>query len=296
LEVKLEETASKGLIKPSPYAAATTVDLKKQTEPFTLSGTVTKLQSLVPANDVPFLVNRYVLGIGQQDGELVIHFSNNLKSTANVTVLFSSPWPVRFYFHTLKGLLSSPNLGVSELSRDYFKILSLLPSEDRGRPAQLELSFSLHSQHALTLTLQFDRVFLHFAEHPPDPHRGYDIGSTIVEVAHSDKTVSSSYASPILIVTSGHSIMLPTPDFSMMYNVITLTCTVVAMFYGQALNLMARRLSEVYTKSGEFISNRPLARLLRRFLSRGNQADDEPLKKTKKRRGEEDENEIRSLL
>ena len=29
--------------------------------------------------------------------------------------------------------------------------------------------------------------------------------------------------------------MLPTPDFSMMYNVITLTCTVVAMFYGQVL-------------------------------------------------------------
>jgi len=60
--------------------------------------------------------------------------------------------------------------------------------------------------------------------------------------------------------------MLPTPDFSMMYNVITLTCTVVALFYGQVLNVMLRRLGETY-RDGEFVSNRPLARLLRRITS-----------------------------
>jgi phosphatidylinositol glycan class T len=31
---------------------------------------------------------------------------------------------------------------------------------------------------------------------------------------------------------------LPTPDFSMPYNVITLTCTVVALFFGSAFNAM----------------------------------------------------------
>ena len=33
-------------------------------------------------------------------------------------------------------------------------------------------------------------------------------------------------------------IRLPTPDFSMPYNVITLTCTVLALFFGSAFNLM----------------------------------------------------------
>lgn len=80
----------------------------------------------------------------------------------------------------------------------------------------------------------------------------------------------------------------------MMYNVITLTCTVVAMFYGQVLNLMTRRLSEVYTKSGEFISNRPIARLLRKFLNRGTKASDETV--AKEEADEEPPAEITSLL
>ncbi|CAG8586223.1 8487_t:CDS:1, partial [Racocetra persica] len=35
-------------------------------------------------------------------------------------------------------------------------------------------------------------------------------------------------------------VSLPTPDFSMPYNVITLTCTVIALFFGSMFNLMTR--------------------------------------------------------
>jgi phosphatidylinositol glycan class T len=41
------------------------------------------------------------------------------------------------------------------------------------------------------------------------------------------------YSDPILI-------RLPTPDFSMPYNVITLTCTTLSLFFGGILNLMMR--------------------------------------------------------
>ncbi len=34
------------------------------------------------------------------------------------------------------------------------------------------------------------------------------------------------------------SVPFPTPDFSMPYNVITLTCTVMALFFGPAFNLL----------------------------------------------------------
>ena len=40
-------------------------------------------------------------------------------------------------------------------------------------------------------------------------------------------------------------ITLPTPDFSMPYNVICLTCTVVAIGFGSIYNLSTKRLQEV---------------------------------------------------
>lgn len=45
---------------------------------------------------------------------------------------------------------------------------------------------------------------------------------------------------PIRIYTETLLVSLPTPDFSMPYNVITLTCTVIALFFGSMFNLMTR--------------------------------------------------------
>ncbi len=48
------------------------------------------------------------------------------------------------------------------------------------------------------------------------------------------------YRFPIRIYTETLLVSLPTPDFSMPYNVITLTCTVIALFFGSMFNLMTR--------------------------------------------------------
>lgn len=37
---------------------------------------------------------------------------------------------------------------------------------------------------------------------------------------------------------------LTTPDFSMPYNVITFTCTVLALYFGSLLNVLRRRVAE----------------------------------------------------
>lgn len=42
------------------------------------------------------------------------------------------------------------------------------------------------------------------------------------------------------IYTNTLLVSLPTPDFSMPYNVITLTCTVIALFFGSIFNLLIR--------------------------------------------------------
>ena len=50
--------------------------------------------------------------------------------------------------------------------------------------------------------------------------------------------------SPILSYTEVLLIPLTTPDFSMPYNVITITCTVFALYFGSLLNVLRRRVDE----------------------------------------------------
>ena len=53
-----------------------------------------------------------------------------------------------------------------------------------------------------------------------------------------DNQTHQMYTDPILI-------SLPTPDFSMPYNVITLTCTLLALFFGSMFNLLMRQMEPV---------------------------------------------------
>lgn len=50
--------------------------------------------------------------------------------------------------------------------------------------------------------------------------------------------------SPSLSYTEVLLVPLTTPDFSMPYNVITITCTVFALYFGSLLNVLRRRVGE----------------------------------------------------
>ncbi|KAL5062886.1 hypothetical protein RYX36_024623 [Vicia faba] len=50
--------------------------------------------------------------------------------------------------------------------------------------------------------------------------------------------------SPVLLYTEVLLVPLTTPDFSMPYNVITITCTVFALYFGSLLNVLQRRVAE----------------------------------------------------
>lgn len=49
---------------------------------------------------------------------------------------------------------------------------------------------------------------------------------------------------PVIVYAESVLLVVPTPDFSMPYNVITLTCTVLALFYGSVFNILTRKLRE----------------------------------------------------
>lgn len=48
----------------------------------------------------------------------------------------------------------------------------------------------------------------------------------------------------VLAYTEVLLVPLTTPDFSMPYNVITITCTVFALYFGSLLNALRRRVGE----------------------------------------------------
>lgn len=50
--------------------------------------------------------------------------------------------------------------------------------------------------------------------------------------------------SPVLSYTEILLVPLTTPDFSMPYNVITITCTVFALYFGSLLNVLRKRVGE----------------------------------------------------
>lgn len=64
------------------------------------------------------------------------------------------------------------------------------------------------------------------------------------------------YTEPLLV-------NLPTPDFSMPYNVICLTCTVVAVGYGSFYNLLTRTFQVEDSKQGGLAKK--IANLIRRL-------------------------------
>lgn len=61
--------------------------------------------------------------------------------------------------------------------------------------------------------------------------------------------------SPVLCYTEVLLVPLTTPDFSMPYNVITITCTVFALYFGTLLNVLRRRAGEeerLLKRKGDF--------------------------------------------
>lgn len=54
-------------------------------------------------------------------------------------------------------------------------IMHFTPAKDRSRPYSLELLITLPANSVTELSIQFNKVFLKWTEHPPDAHHGFYI-------------------------------------------------------------------------------------------------------------------------
>lgn len=217
----------------------------------------------------PLQARRFLMGSGNERGAIAISLksvgrSEYAKSSVNeegrcllrVDVFQVVPWYVKVYYHTLKVFLDERLHSLA----DVVERTNVSPSEDKVSPGLMEIALRLPCDvHSVILTLEFDKGFLHIDEYPPDANQGFDIPSALIRFPgiktkmdlFEDKSACKSpilsklqEESPVLWYTEVLLVPLTTPDFSMPYNVITITCTVFALYFGSLLNALRRRVDE----------------------------------------------------
>ncbi|EXX71787.1 Gpi16p [Rhizophagus irregularis DAOM 197198w] len=198
--------------------------------------------------------HRFFTGYGQERGGIKVNiFNKSTNMTVPIIYYDVIPWFLKLYLHTLKVQINGEEVRDSPVSP--IKDLYYQPAVDRSRPNVIEAELLLPPNSITTLSINFDKVFLKYTEHPPDANRGFDIGSAVISSIgegfnhlHDFMTRNCSEDIPkatchhffIRVYTETLLVSLPTPDFSMPYNVITLTCTVIALFFGSTFNLLTR--------------------------------------------------------
>lgn len=109
---------------------------------------------------------------------------------------------------------------------------------------ELTLNTNLTANSVLRYGFDYDPVFLPIESFPADPNRGFEMPPVRVLVeplcTSSDRHAESSFA----LFSESLLFLSPLPDASMPFNVLSLSCTLVAFVIGSMLNLLVRRASE----------------------------------------------------
>ncbi|XP_063903359.1 GPI transamidase component PIG-T [Zophobas morio] len=205
--------------------------------------------------------NQYITGYGQERGGIVTTIYNNHWSPLDVVFLQNIPWYVPIYLHTLK--IDAGGVRIEPTRIHY------IPGRQRERPYHLEVLVKLPARSITSLSIDFDYVFLKWQEYPPDANHGFYIGSAVVStilplarnytgLPQDSSTISDSFNASrsgylVQMRTESTVITLPTPDFSMPYNVICLACTVVALAFGPLHNITTKRLILIVKDNEHFI-------------------------------------------
>jgi len=110
--------------------------------------------------------------------------------------------------------------------------MTYTPSQPHDKPALLQAVIELPADNAVYLSLRVRKAFLRYQEHRPDAQRGWDLPPAVFVPV--DRPHDRIYTSALLVD-------LATPDFSMPYNVIIMSSTLIALIFGSLFNSLIRR-------------------------------------------------------
>ena len=209
----------------------------------------TGADELVPPTSPPLYAERSLMGYGQERGGVQTILTNPSPDTPVEFVYFESlPWFMRIYLHTLRTHIeydpaptsaSDQPTNSNGNSKDIVQEIYYRPALDRVRGTQLELRVRIPPASRVVLSYDFEQTILRYTEYPPDANRGFDVAAAVITILDPPSTTTSSRTSNLR--TTGLLLSLPTPDFSMPYNVIIFTSTAIALAFGGLYNILVRR-------------------------------------------------------
>lgn len=179
----------------------------------------------------PLYAERSLTGHGQERGGVQTILTNPSDvDCVEFVYMESLPWFMRIYLHTLEARVVDPPNGRYE---NVIQDIYYRPALDRQRGTQLEVKLRIPPKSTVFLTYDFEKSILRYTEYPPDANRGFDVPGAVITILNGASTSN--------LRTTALLLNLPTPDFSMPYNVIIFTSTAIALAFGGMFNLLVRR-------------------------------------------------------
>jgi GPI-anchor transamidase subunit T len=139
----------------------------------------------------------------------------------------------------------------SRPSDDLVSDISYVPAEPHSRPTKFQSTITLPANSTVELRITVIKSFLRYTEHPPDAHRGWDLPPAVfvpfasiegrTNGTSSDRIYDTFPDSRLRMYTPILLVDLATPDFSMPYNVIIFSCSLMAFIFGSVFNLLTRK-------------------------------------------------------
>ena len=205
------------------------------------------------------VAHQFQTGTGHPFGGVVcLIYNKHPKQNIFTTYLGVFPHFVRVYLHTLKiesfqG--STVNVGEKGTTISPLK-LHYQPGKDAGRPFHLELVLNIPANSVVRISFRYEDHLQKWIDYPPDANHGFYVAPAVITATlPSSQNLTTlhqhhSFLSNIFqqldqpffirIYTEALLISLPTPDFSMPYNVICLVCTVIAVAFGSLHNITTK--------------------------------------------------------
>ncbi|KJZ71730.1 hypothetical protein HIM_08872 [Hirsutella minnesotensis 3608] len=190
-------------------------------------------RDLVESETPLLFAERSFTGHGQEHGGVQAILTNPSDAEVEFVYMESLPWFMRIYLHTLSTRISSWTTA-SNSSSKIIEEIYYRPALDRARGTQLELLMRIPPRCTVFLTYDFEKSILRYTEYPPDANRGFDVAAAVIS--------TRAPRAGLNLRTTSLLLYLPTPDFSMPYNVIIFTSTAIALTFGGLYNILVRRL------------------------------------------------------
>lgn len=223
----------------------------------------------------PIYVTRSLTGDSQDKGVMRVAFTNPSQQREITIRYFETlPWFIRLYVSSLKiNVKPYKNLNIPKFSGDAKDVIlktDVKPSIIRSAPLHMQHTLRIPKNSVVMMTFDFEKPLLNYEEYPPDSNHGFEVEAAVVVVideSYEEKALNGEFKGHLkdhnyIMRTSTLLLTLATPDFSMPYNVITITSTLMAFSFGLIFNLLTKRVV-TFEDSKKLVTERPLVRLLK---------------------------------